>query len=1794
MRPNRWFILALGFLLLNGYAVFRWLAGPRSPGHVHAVLAEPENSQVQSGSRDVIHWRFSADMVTPSQTGHWADSGPVRFFPDIKGEFQWIDANRLAFRPAEDWPACIPCSAVFNEGLRSLGGRSLDGNRTTIFNTTPLELLDVRQSNAAKGASVQLDFEFNQPVSPSLLVKHLSIHDAAGTAVGLQDASRQSAHRTIRISLESFTAGELRVTLHKGLSSTAGPLGLVQDEIRRVLISRALRVVHVKANSRPFEAGEVEVIFNAPVEPEQAKEFIRLTPSLPFAVEERDAWNRRQHLRILADFKAGANYTITFVEGLKGDQGIGLESDEVRTVYFPQPSSHLQFPERGTYLSPQGHLSIPFKAVNTGKCTVEIRRIYPNNLVYLAKRQAGRDGYYGPPTRGLDQLVGEFELLSEAPANEIVERTLDLREWLDGKTGAFHITIKGERGGNASQDVVVSDLGLSLRRSGKEMLAWVNSIHTLEAVQGATIRILSEENQLLLSGETDAEGVLRLDPATMPVDGKPFLAVVEKGDDLTYMRFDVSRVNVPGAAGERAYLENGYEAFVFTDRGIYRPGETIHCKAVVRERDAVCPQPYPLELAVVRPDGKTDRKLNGMLNEYGCVEFEVPLVDYVATGKYALQARLPGSDICLGSATVSVEEFVPPQIRASLKVPEGRVAAGEVFGFTVSGQHLFGRPASGMPVSARADFMPCAFAPEAWPDYSFGDARRPFETVKKVLGNKVLDARGEMLFEVETSTRWRPPAAIKAVVSGSVQETGGRTVTAYGSRIIDVYSSYIGIRRPEEALETGRAHTFDLLVVAPDGTRATDGGPLKAIVEKLNWVTVMRQEGDHYAYRSEQQASEIESYYLMVSNGQASVGFTPLHAGSYRLVVEDPGCGTASSLGFGVCAPGQRWEERSLAAPDVVELELDRAAYRIGDAARLSIRSPFPGKALLTVETDQILLHRVMDLTNNTAEVELPVEAGYRPNAYCSVSVVRPALPEEVWGQHRAAGRIPLLVEQPERKLDLSMEMPEEIRPGTRLEIPVQVRDAKGLGCKADLVVAAVDEGICMLTGFSVPDPYDYFFGPRLPGVELHDLYAQLMPEAFDHVAGSPSAPGGGMLSALGKRLNPIKARRFKPVALWSSSTSSDTNGQVRVVFDVPEFTGRLRVMAVAVDSSRFGSSERSVMVKRPLVVQSSLPRFLAPGDAFTVPVRVYNETTRDGEVQVTVACEGPLECGDTAKQVRLAAGGATNLEFRLHAALATGKAICTVSADMGSEHYAEPVEIAVRPAAPRVVLIGCGNVEAGMSEELSVPADWLAGTGEAALKLSGLPNVTLGGSIDYLIDYPYGCLEQTTSKSFPLLYLSTLVEQMRPGWLGRDGTADFVNAGIYRILSMQLSDGGFSLWPNGGVYHWGSVYATHFLVEASRADYDVPKDRLEEALEYVEQKVRNATFDRTDGYYDLSYGCYVLALGGRPQHGAMAWLSERWEVLKYDTRINLVSAMLEAGQRRQAVELLDRLGRQDVNPVPLESGGSLRSAVRCNAFLLSVLLDVDPGNPSVPSLVRCLKDAQTNGRWRNTQESAMALMALGKYTQRLAENQKPVSGVVRWNRGGQTVEFKDRDELKVVLERLQGESVHIENQGKGALYFSWKSEGVPADGETAEYDHGIQIRRALLDSEGQPVDAMNLRQGELYMVKLDLSTDRRMENLVIDDLLPAGLEVENGALKTSQSVAWAHGMQRLSMQHLDMRDDRVIAFPGSFNGEGSYCYAVRAVTSGEFVWPAVSVACMYDASTESVHGKGKVRVVQE
>ncbi len=1812
-RRDRWFVLAVVFLAINAYGVYSAVKSSAGREGVSVVSFLPSDER-PVGPSEPIRIRFSEAMVAPERAGSSASPSLLSFEPRVEGALTWAAPDTLLFAPRASWKKCYLFTVRLDPALRSLSGRPLVGERSFRFRSEPLRLLSVAQSNLNAERRATLRFEFNDAVSPAALAAALSLENARGKAI---DFLTVGGTDSAVLLVQTYPADTdwIRVKLRPGLSGVSGPLGLPEAEEKTLALEASLALLGLDPSSRPFAGGAITASFTSSLELPAAARFISVDPPVEITVEPLYSWGDEARCRIEGDFLPARAYTLTFGKGLPAAGAPPLSAEIVRTVFFPDRPAALSFAVGGSYLSTRGNLLLPVRTVNVPSFALEVNRIFPNNLVPFALREAGESWYgWGKTDRDLSRRIEEKEYRTPGESNQSVETLVDLRPYLaESPSGAFFLTARAEGAGSEDRLVVVTDTALSARIGKSDLLVWANSIHSPAAVEGAELTVYSRTNQPLLSGATDRDGIARFSLGGLPAGEKPFLITARKGEDVSYLCLAGTEVDSGAGNGGRDYLSEGYEACVFTDRGIYRPGETARACAIVRGPGVTRPPAFPVSLRVVGPLGKTERTLTAPLDELGTAEFEIPFPDYSLTGRRRLEVVLPGDEGGkLGESEVSLEDFVPPQIEVTAVADAGRAESGSALSFAVSARHLFGRPAAGAPVRAWVEFLSEEFAPEGWEGWRFGDPEKKALPPSAELGAKRLDEEGKAEFTVSVPEAYRPAAALAVAFGCSVAEIGGRSVADYRSRSYDAYPFYVGLKSaaPEGGYRAGETVPLEAAAVLPDGEVDEEAGPLSLTLNRVFWSSVLKKnDSGRYAYVSERQIAPVREETIPLERGRATLSYSPPQGGEYLLTVADPASGSSTSFTFFAAESGQQWLAGSLETPEKVDLALDRESYLPGESAVLTIKSPFPGQALLTIESDRVLSARVLALDKNTAQVAVPVLPEYSPNVHCAVSIVRPVRPGETWAAHRASGTVSLPVDSPGRKLSLSVQAPESIRPGEKLEIALALANNRGSPRSGEAVVAAVDDGICLLTDFPVPDPFAFFFGERRLSVALHDLYALLMPETEKQVSDGSAAPGGdgGLIAALRRRLNPIRSNRFRPVALWSSRIALGPDGRATVSFEVPEFTGRLRLAAVALDSQGFASARAFVLVKRPLLVRSSLPRFLAPSDRAVMPVEVFNETGAAGEVRLAAEGSGGiLFDGDgkagprTERTLRLEAGESQTVALAFSAPSEPAPAAVALSVALGAESYRETFEIAVRPAAGLKAESGWGRVSPGETAEIPLPRAYLPGTVRGELAVSGRPAVKLGGALSYLLAYPYGCIEQTVSAAFPLLYLSDLAAEVRPGSLGKEETERLVEAGILRVLSMQLMGGGFAAWPAGrDLYEWGSIYAAHFLVEADRAGYDVPRDRREEALSFLRKLLSRPLSSGDadapsfrDELHLKSYACLVLSLAGRPEPGWVERFHEQRDRLDPSSRLNLAGCLIAAGRREEAARLLAAPG--PVPEIARERGHCLRSRARDDALLLSVRLDLDPDDPSVPLLAGRLEGCAEGGRWATTQENAFALMALGKYARYFAGTAKKILGSVQ-GLPGEEAAVTGHSPLHRTFDAIPGDPVRIANRGEGDLYYFWSVEGVPARAGALESDSGLKARRVFRDLDLREIDPSRLRQGDLVVVELALdSGEEPLDNVAVEDLLPAGLEIENPDLKTSRLVPGLQEKATLPVRHTDLRDDRLLVFTGPFLGPKSFFYAARAVSLGEFALPPISASCMYDPTIRSVHGGGRMEVIDQ
>lgn len=874
--------------------------------------------------------------------------------------------------------------------------------------------------------------------------------------------------------------------------------------------------------------------------------------------------------------------------------------------------------------------------------------------------------------------------------------------------------------------------------------------------------------------------------------------------------------------------------------------------------------------------------------------------------------------------------------------------------------------------------------------------------------------------------------------------------------------------------------------------------------------------------------------------------------------------------------------------PDRLEVELDQPEYDAGTTAKVLVRAPFSGRLIVTVERDRLLEVIEKEMKDNTAEISLPVRADYGPNAHVVVQLIRSFRDVENYAPLRALGVAKLKVSSRPHRLEVRLEAPEEMRPNTEIELRVRVPGGAG----GRVALAAVDEGILALSAMASPDPVSHFHRTRRWPFQPYDYYAMVLPE-ITQVA--PRLPTGGDISQEARykrQLGVVRTNRFVPVSLWSGWVDLDSSGEARLPLKVPQFNGTLRLMAVAANGARVGAASQGLRVREPVALTSAVPRFLAPGDQLTLATSLYNGTGKAGEFTATLETDSNMVKLDAPVPQRftLEPDREGTAAFKATVQPSVGVTQLKWSAEGNGEKSGETISIAIRPPSPLITNTGAGEAKEGAPISFDFPGGWVEGSTHFRVSISALPALKNAKYLRDLLHYPYGCIEQTASRGFALVYFNEIARLVAPDLFKARSADYFAAEAVRRIESMLGGEGRFRMWPYGGYYNdWSHLYATHFLIEARKAGQDVSAYVMEKSLDYADAIARGRRLS-TDGSYsdrELGYALYVLSLGGRPNKGVLGYLkTASLEKVSSDTRLLIAAAYALAGDREEADRILPQVLQPSTDP--RENGGTFNSAMRANALMLSLLVDIQRDHPAVGGLLRSLSEKAAMDGYYTTQENAFALMALGKYYQ--AEKNPAWTAQLQI---GERNESFDAKGATFEDAGWSGKKATLTVAGAGTAFIYWEATGIPTDAsKVIEADNGLQVRRSYLDEGGNPVDLNAIRQGDLLVVRIEAKAlNQPLENVVIADLLPAGLEIENPRLKTSASIPWLE--DSAEPQYMDVRDDRMLLFDTipSYDAR-TFHYAARAATAGSFVVPPVRGEAMYDPGFNSTASSGRMTIL--
>ncbi len=1723
---------------------------------------------------------------------------PATLSPVVGGVWRWRDAAALRFEPTDRLEMATEYTLALLPDRLLKAGQRLQGDshlkvRTDQFLVEAVEVSEEPAPEAGKGAVVlRGQLRFNYAVDPDELAPRLRLNDPQGGEVRVLLTSTYSStglgFRTVPVS-KLPAARTLTLTVAADLTPAEGNVPLPETYRSEIPLgsSETLSVRGFAAVPGEHESA-IRIALSSAVSAESAARFVKVTPAVTFraAAEGND-------LVLTGGFRPGEAYKVEVAQGLAASDGAVLAAAASADLRLSDLAPEVRFQSDGYFLSKSGARALAVESINVSAADLTVDRVFRNNLFNLLQYQ--RWQLFGGSYRGssvshaLGGRLAEEKLRFKPERNRRTVTPVRLDRFLRAdEPGFYRVAISREGSYDAEQRwVLITDIGLIAKRTEGELLVWASSFANLDPIAGARVQLVSDQNQVVATGTTGADGLVRLDFSGLG-DANPYLVTAERGDDWSFLALDQSQVDMTGLdVGGATAERSGYDAFLYGERDLYRPGEVVEGLAVVRDRRLAAPPAMPVLLVHRDAQGQERESQRLTSDAKGLVPFRLELAAYEQTGHHTLE--LKAGERVIGQYRFQVEEFIPDRIKVAIEPAKPAVLAGEPLGFDVAAAYLFGPPAAGLETKSRIRLVAATFAPKGLEAFAFSNAERQLQETDLLTETATLDDSGRAHFETRVPTGLAPPSMLEAVLTARAEEKGGRGVTAMARLPVHAYARYVGLRRLGEGyVEAGEELPLEWVAVAPDGKPAASGS-LRVDLYHDRWNTVLRRsdDGSTFRYESVRDPQLVESRALEGGAERGSFKLRPRNYGAHRVVITDLGSGASAQITF--YTGGWGYSPWAVQNPGRLELALDRESYPAGSTATLQVRSPFPGKLLLSVERDGVLATSVHRLSGNTATIPLTVEGGWRPNVYLTATLIRPAKDLEPGSPGRAFGAVPLHVDRADKQLQLALSAPAEMRP--RAPLAVEVRGEPG----AVVTVAAVDEGILRLIGQETPDPFSYFYRKLALGVTSYDTFALLMPEPKGQAAG-----GGEGLAQLGQFVSTAAMLRLEPAAYWSGPLTLGSDGKALAKFEVGDLQGALRLMVVGFDADRFGSETGSVVVRDRVVVLPTLPRFLQLGDRAQVPLTVRNDTGKDGELEVGLRWSLAGEAEQNAStRVNVANGREQTVYLDLPVGQQAGVMAVTATVSGNGENSRTSLRLPVRPALPAQSFFASGALDAAKATLPAVPEGLRPETVTRRLTLSPYPLVRFGGRLRDLLAYPYGCIEQTVSRTFPLLYLGDLAKELEPSLFDQAEPDVWVEEGLRRLGAMQLQNGGFAMWPGETLTEaWPSIYATHLLVEADKAGHAVDGWMLSQALGYLESQVRAKALYSRGELQRMTYSLYVLARAGRADLGSMDFLREKHDKdLTAESRGLLAAAYATLGNPQAAEQLAASL--TDVETVERGRSENFASTVRNRALLLLALLDVAPGDARVPALAeRLARDAMAGDRW-NTQDEAFALLAVGKLFSD-QQQQGAASGIITL--GGQRAGSYE-GETRTWADLAGSAPLGVElttGFRPGAVYFSQVVRGVLRDDAFRPFADGLEIEREVLRRDGSKASLDALAQGELLVLRTRVrSTSGPLDNVVISNLLPSGLEVENPRLRTTEQVPWTQrpgavpAEQLLDASAVDLRDDRILAFVGLPDKEWRVLYSVvRAVVPGTYRLPPAQVEAMYQPALKASSGAGEIRVV--
>lgn len=1510
---------------------------------------------------------------------------------------------------------------------------------------------------------------------------------------------------------------------------------------------------------------------------------------------------------------------LTVSAGIKNTEEAKMLEEVTDILTFQKASPQIRLKSSGSILPNSQGLIFPFEAIALKAVDVRIIRIYEKNVHHFLQVNE---------LNGRDELTRFGKVVAEEKINLVKNGKLNLNQWnthvinleklINAEPGAiYQVALKFERayttcdcdslkmietekkstqndwnernwhqygfngystwsygrdqnpcedayyyGKAIKRNILASNIGMIFKLDeAKNGHVFLSDMVTTNPTAGATVYFYDYAKKLIASVKSNEKGMARVH-----LKRKPFIMIAKKGRQRAYLKLTDGHVNSLSkfdVSGQ--HTQKGLKGFLYAERSVWRPGDSLFINFILQDQNATLPKNHPIGFKFYDPSGNVIYEKTTAKNSANFYDFRTATTLDSPTGSYRAIVSIGNRNFV---KSFKVETVKANRLKIDLEITQNQNSDS----CRIIAKWLHGASAKGLRANVQVQLKPMRTRFKGFKNYVFDSPIRSGSLSNKTIFNGKLNASGESTFKSQLSTMQEASGMLQAQYTLKVYEKSGEFSIDRKMNSHSPFNTYVGLQAPNldkygSTLTTNKKQTFQVVTLNKEGKlKSTE--KLHVKIYKVDWNWWYDGTKDFATFTARNGVVLYKEINLSTENGKSefSLNIPDEEYGKYLIIITDKNGGHQTGQLIHFDWPyWSRANRSNTEFASMLNFATNKQKYVKGEMVKVSFPSSSSGRALITVETSEKILKKFWVKTQKgETKFEFSATASMAPNAFVHVALLQAHNMTKNDMPIRMYGVIPILVNDPNTHLKPMILMKDKIRPESKTAITVKEKNGK----KMTYTLAIVDEGLLDITNFKTPNPWSVFYAKEALGIKTWDLY--------DDVIGAYAGKLNHLISIGGDGEVVVgdgpKANRFKPMVRFLGPFELPAGGAKKHIVNIPNYVGSVRVMVIARDKQAYGKAQKTVAVKKPLMLLATVPRVIGPNEDFVLPVTIFAMEKNIKNVQVKVTVNSYFELKNGQKSIQFSQIGDEVVNFSLKTKNKVGVGRISITARSGNEISYQEIEIDVRPSNPVIFDSKEFQLKAGELINTNLLMDGLIGTNRGIIEISTSPPINLEKRLDYLIQYPHGCVEQTTSSVFPQLFLDDLVSLNARE---NRNIANNIRKGLKRLQLFQTSDGGFSYWPGEvNVNSWGTNYAGHFMLEAELKGYRLPANMKQRWLKYQKKAARNWTLTgNKSNQLGQAYRLYLLALSNHPEVGAMNRLREERE-LSNMAKWRLASAYAIIGQVETAKKMI-KSAKENI-PTYRELSNSFGSDLRDKSIVLEVHSILDNHSQGV-SLLKEIAGELNSKRWMSTQETAYSLLSIAKFCQL---NSDAVDGELNYSIDGKkhNLRLTKNTVHKITvpaIKSIKNREIQLKNAKNALLFVTLTVAKIPKVHSVKKEFSNLKMWVKYTNINGKEIDASKIKQGTEFIaeVKLWNPSKTHYKEMALNQLFPSGWEIHNTRLYGNKGT-------RNKTRYQDIRDDRVLSYYSLRPNETKIIKIIlNATYKGRFFLPAVYTEAMYDHS---------------